>query len=588
VLIKGRMGTKLFMPQTIVDNRYTRSKPLGSGGMAEVYLAHDEVLDRDVAIKVLKEQHAGNEEFVRLFRREARSAARLNHSNIVSVYDQGRSEDGTDYIAMEYVSGGTLKDRVLGEGAVDSHGATEVAIQIAQALGHAHEHGVIHRDIKSRNILLTQAGYAKVADFGIARAATATTTGSRSHPILGTPGYLSPEQAMGQPVDPRSDLYSLGVVLYEMLTGTLPYSGEDPASMAFQHVHGPLRSPREANPDIPEPLNALTTKLLAKDPEERYASAAELVDDLERVRSGLSPLNVGTEKTATKMITTPLLSSREQQGQTTTIRQYVAAPIMEVFTSGVRGRGRLVRTLAMALGAVLLLGGLAWALMQDQSIPETPGSEEASSAEGIASPSIVQVPELYYASEAEGTLADAGLEIGNRNEASDDTVPAGVVIEQDPEAGTTVEEDTAVDIVVSTGPEQAPAAIQGAPSSVSDAAGSQGGLAAQPAASNAAGLKQVPAAVQGTPASIDAATGSRQEAPAPQSAEPSATGQTQAPAVVQAAPQAVPFGVDVGSRQEAPTPRAASAPIQSASGPSVSDKTEQKEKKITKELAPKG
>jgi hypothetical protein len=162
------------------------------------------------------------------------------------------------------------------------------------------------------------------------------------------------------------------------------------------------------------------------------------------------------------------------------------------------------------------------------------------------------------------------------------------VIEQDPEAGTTVEEDTAVDIVVSTGPEQAPAAIQGAPSSVSDAAGSQGGLAAQPAASNAAGLKQVPAAVQGAPASIDAATGSRQEAPAAQSAAPSATGQTQAPAVVQAAPQAVPFGVDVGSRQEAPTPRAASAPIQSASGPSVSDKTEQKEKKITKELAPKG
>src|SRR5919199_174806 len=248
------------MPQTLVDNRYTRSRPLGSGGMAEVYLAHDEVLDRDVALKVLKEQYAGNEEFVRLFRREARSAPRLNHPNIVSVYDQGRSEDGTYYIAMEYVPGGTLKDHVLDKGVLDPRAAIEFASQIAQALGHAHEHGVIHRDIKSRNILLTQTGYAKVADFGIARAATATTTGSRSHPILGTPGYISPEQAAGKPVDPRSDLYSLGVVLYEMLTGTLPYSGEGPASIAFQHVHSPLRSPRAVNTNIPEPLNALTTK----------------------------------------------------------------------------------------------------------------------------------------------------------------------------------------------------------------------------------------------------------------------------------------------------------------------------------------
>ena len=575
------------MAQALVDNRYTRGRPLGSGGMAEVYLAHDEVLDRDVALKVLKDKYAGNEEFVRLFRREARSAARLNHPNIVSVYDQGRSEDGTYYIAMEYVSGGTLKDLVLGEGALDPETATKFASQIAQALGHAHEHGVIHRDIKSRNILLTQAGYAKVADFGIARAATATTTSSRPGPILGTPGYISPEQAMGQPVDARSDLYSLGVVLYEMLTGNLPYSGEDPTSMAFQHVHGPLRSPREANPDVPEPLNALTTKLLAKDPEDRYTSAVELADDLERVRSGLPSHSVATEKT-TEIITAPLLSSEDQRGQRMALPPRVAAPIMEVFKSGTRVRGRPLRTLAMALCGVLLLGGLAWALMQDQSIPETPGSEEASSTEEEAAPATVQVPELYYASEAESTLADAGLEIGNWNEASDDTVPAAVVIAQDPEAGTTVEEDTAVDIVVSTGPQQAPAAIQGAPSSVSDAAGSQGGLTAQPAASNAAGLKQVPAAVQGAPASIDAATGSRQEAPAAQSAAPSATGQTQAPASVQAAPQAVPFGVDVGSRQEAPTPRAASAPIQSASGPSVSDKTEQKEKKTTKELAPKG
>ena len=560
------------MSQTIVGNRYTRSKPLGSGGMAEVYLAHDEVLDRDVALKVLKDKYVGNEEFVRLFRREARSAARLNHPNIVSVYDQGRSDDGTYYIAMEYVPGGTLKDRILEEGALDPHDAIEFASQIAQALGHAHEHGVIHRDIKSRNILLTQAGHAKVADFGIARAATATTTGSGSHPILGTPGYISPEQALGEPVGPQSDLYSLGVVLYEMLTGTLPYSGEGPASMVFQHVHSPLRSPREAHPDIPEPLNALTTKLLAKEPEDRYASAAELSDDLEKVRSSLSPIRVATEKTTTEMITTPLLSSREQQGQTTTIRQYVAVPIMAVFKSGTRIRGRLVWTLATGLCGVLVVGGLAWALTQDQSTPETSGSEEASSTEEAA-PSTVQVPELYYASEAEDALADdAGLKLGGRNEISDNEIPAGVVINQDPEAGTVVEEDSAVDIVVSKGPGQVSAATQATPTNVG-AAGSQGVLGAQPPASKGADQKQGPVPVQEAPSSIGA--GSRQEAPAEQPVAPSAVGQEQAPMI-----QAAPSGVGVGSRQEDPTsPQAGAATIQATSGSSVSDRTDQKGKK---------
>ena len=201
------------MPQTLLDNRYTRGELLGSGGMADVYLAHDEVLDRDVALKVLTEQYAGNEESVERFRREARSAAFLNYPNIVSIYDQGCSEDGTYYIAMEYIPGGTLKEHILGKGPLDPDTATELGLQVARALGHAHERAVIHRDIKSRNILLTKAGYAKVADFGIARAATATTTTSRSRLVLGTPGYISPEQAMGKLVYTRSDLYSLGVVL---------------------------------------------------------------------------------------------------------------------------------------------------------------------------------------------------------------------------------------------------------------------------------------------------------------------------------------------------------------------------------------
>jgi hypothetical protein len=352
-----------------------------------------------------------------------------------------------------------------------------------------------------------------------------------------------------------------------MLIGTLPYSDGGPAGMAFQHVHSLLCSPREANPNVPEPLDALTTKLLAKDPEERYASAAELADALERVRSGLSPLNVSTEKTTTEMITAPLLSGREQRGQTTTIRQYVAAPIMEVFKSGTRGRGKLLRTLVMALCGVLVLGGLAWALTHDQSALDTSGSEGASSTEEEAAPSSEQeVPELYNASEAESALADAGLKLGDLNGASDDAIPAGVVIEQDPEAGTTVEEGTTVDIVVSTGPEQVPAALRAAPTPVGTGS-QQPPPAAQSAASKVADPKQVPAPVQGAPVSIGA--GSNQEAPAAQSAAPNATGQKQASAV-----QAAPTGVDTGSRQEAPTSWAASATIQTASSSSVSDKTE--------------
>ena len=521
--------------------------------MAEVYLAHDEVLGRDVALKVLRGKYAKNEEFVGRFRREARSAASLNHPNIVPVYDRGRSEDGTYYMAMEYLPGGTLKDRVLGEGPLSPNAAVELGYQVARALGHAHEHGVIHRDVKPQNVLLTGAGYAKVTDFGIAKAATATTTTSSSGLILGTAGYMSPEQATGKPVDPRSDLYSLGVVLYEMLTGTLPHRGEDPASVSFKHGDEAPPSPREANPDVPEPLDALTTKLLAEDPEDRYPSAVELADDLERMRPGLPPLAAGTKET--QKVGASLLSTGEKRAKRTANRPPAAAP-MEVFGSATRRGGRLFRILVMLLFGVTLFGGLAWALTQDHGAPETSASEdapgkeerspsaarvpsgapetsgpedapggeeaapsamrisdsvpEAAGSEGApsgeerapstaqvpsgapetsgseeaprgeeAKPPIVRVPKTYYASEAEGALTDAGLKLGDRTDAPSDTVPAGGVIEQDPAAGATAEEGTAVDVVVSTGPKQeAPAAEQSAPAA-DVSAGSRQAPAAQ-------------------------------------------------------------------------------------------------------------
>jgi len=267
--------------ERLVDNRYEIVRPLGSGGVADVYLAHDEVLDRDVALKMLNRERSGDEEFVERFRREARSAAALSHPNIVSIYDRGESEDGSCYISMEYLPGGTLKDRISRDGRLSPSVAAEVAIQISEALGAAHERGVIHRDIKPQNVLVTRSGDVKVVDFGIARAESDTSM-TQTNLVMGTAAYMSPEQATGGEAGPRGDLYSLGVVMYEMLNGVLPFGGDDPVAVAMKHVNVPLRPPKEVAPDIPESMNSLVARLLAKDPNDRPANAGALVDELRR------------------------------------------------------------------------------------------------------------------------------------------------------------------------------------------------------------------------------------------------------------------------------------------------------------------
>ena len=214
-----------------LGGRYLLSGLLGAGGMAEVFLAHDRILGRDLALKVLKEHYAKDERFVGRFQREARSAAALNHQNVVQIYDQGRAEDGRYYIAMEYVPGGSLEDLILRRGPLGPSEATRLASQVAEALHAAHIRGIVHRDVKPQNVLLDEAGHAKVADFGIALAASRTST-LRTNLLFGTPSYMSPEQGMGERVGPESDLYSLGVVLYEMLTGTVPFVAEGPLATA--------------------------------------------------------------------------------------------------------------------------------------------------------------------------------------------------------------------------------------------------------------------------------------------------------------------------------------------------------------------
>ena len=286
---------------TFFDGRYQVVRKLGAGGMANVYLAEDQELGRGVAIKILNDRHANDEQFVERFRREAKNAAALSHPNIVSIYDRGEAE-GTYYIAMEYLDGRTLKELIVQRGPAPVTVSFEYARQVLSALRFAHRHGIVHRDIKPHNVLVDAEGRVKVTDFGIARAGASQMTEAGS--IVGTAQYLSPEQARGTDVDQRSDLYSLGVVLYELLTGTLPFNGDTPVEIAMKHLSTVPEPPSERRPDIPRDLDLIVMRALAKDPDDRYASAEEMDADLERFLRGaaISPL---TEESATQIMRAP-------------------------------------------------------------------------------------------------------------------------------------------------------------------------------------------------------------------------------------------------------------------------------------------
>src|SRR5690349_17880374 len=280
------------------DTRYVIERKLGSGGMADVYLAEDQELGRQVALKLLDDRHASDEQFVERFRREAQSAAGLNHPSIVSIFDRGYAE-GTYYIAMEYLDGRTLKELLVKNGPTPVPIAIDYARQILGALAFAHRNGIVHRDIKPHNIVVGSDGRLKVTDFGIARSGASQMTEAGS--IVGTAQYLSPEQARGAPVDPRSDLYSLGIVLYEMLTGTVPYTGEAPAEVAMKHLRAVAEPPSTFRPEVPRDLDAVVMRALAKEPEDRYSSAEEMEADLARVARGAA-ISPQTEEALTQVI----------------------------------------------------------------------------------------------------------------------------------------------------------------------------------------------------------------------------------------------------------------------------------------------
>lgn len=428
---------------TLLGNRYELVERIGDGGMAEVYRAHDKMLDRFVAIKILHPQFTSDEAFVKRFRREAQGAAKLSHPNIVSIYDVGDC-DGKYYIVMEYVKGETLKDKIKREGPLPINTALQIAEEIASALENAHANHLVHCDIKPHNILISETGHVKVADFGIARATSSSTityTGS----VVGSVHYFSPEQAKGHTISPKSDIYSLGIVMYEMVTGQVPFNGETAVSIAIKHLQEAPIPPHELREDIPPLVEAIILKAMDKNPDNRFSST-ELIREIERAKvKPFDKVNIPVnDPFATRVLTNEEMQelqniepvSPPKTTPTHAKPAYQPAPS----TTKEKSSGFFNKKFAFSLVIILILGFCIGAFLS---------YGDFWSSKTVTVPNVVGMSQA----QAEETLKAENLRV-EIAETFDDKVAPGKVASQTPEAGKTVKENRLVTIYISKGGEE--------------------------------------------------------------------------------------------------------------------------------------
>ncbi len=413
----------------MLGGRYEIGGVLGYGGMAEVHRGADLRLGRDVAIKMLRTDLARDETFLTRFRREAQNAASLNHPSIVAVYDTGEdTSNGTPvpYIVMEYVGGRTLKEVLLAEGRLTPRRSCEIVADVCAALDFSHRHQIIHRDVKPGNVMLSQNGQVKVMDFGIARAmASGQATMTQTSAVIGTAQYLSPEQARGETVDARSDVYATGCLMYELMCGDPPFMGDNPVSVAYQHVREAPRPPSQVNPDVPPAVDAIVLRALAKNPENRYQTAGEMREDLERAIAGRPVMAppVMSEDERTQM-----MDAADPGDPTRTVPAAVEEPEKKSKT----GRNIGILMLILVLFAGLGYGTYYWTVGNKVTIPNVVDSSEDA---------------------AVSRLEQLGLDVERKRE-HNPKFKAGIVYKQSPNAKTQIAKGETVTIVVSNGPEQ--------------------------------------------------------------------------------------------------------------------------------------